>query len=84
MSRLVFLIALGSVSLNTLAQIAVRQTMLPVSQLPTAGKGLLQLVSVVVCNPWFLFGISCYVFSLGLWLFVLSELEVSAAYPYFR
>ena len=77
----VFLIAAFSVSLNAGAQIALRKTMLSVGTLPTAPSAVMRFAFAILLNPWFIAGLVCYGFSIGVWLIVLSKVEVSAAYP---
>jgi multidrug transporter EmrE-like cation transporter len=76
-----FLLAVGSISLNACAQIALRKTMLAVGALPSDLDGVLAFAFAIVTNPWFILGMSCYAVSIGAWLIVLSKTEVSAAYP---
>ncbi len=69
------------VILNALAQIALRKTMLIAGPIPGTASELLRFVFALALNPWFLGGIGCYLVSLGVWLIVLSKVEVSLAYP---
>ena len=81
MTLAVFLLAIGSISLNACAQIALRKTMLAVGAAPNHLEGVLAFAFAIVTNPWFILGMSCYAVSIGAWLMVLSKVEVSAAYP---
>jgi multidrug transporter EmrE-like cation transporter len=72
-------IAVLSVSLNAAAQIALRKTMLSVG--PVGQGGYWSLGLEILLSPWFIAGMACYALSIGIWLIVLSRLEVSAAYP---
>jgi multidrug transporter EmrE-like cation transporter len=81
MTLAVFLLAVGSISLNACAQIALRKTMLAVGGPPNQLEGALAFGFAIVTNPWFILGMSCYAVSIGAWLIVLSKTEVSAAYP---
>ncbi|HEE0104266.1 EamA family transporter [Citrobacter freundii] len=81
MSLLILLLALTSVSLNALAQVALRKTMLTIAPLPDAIAGYLGFAIQLLMNPWFIAGMSCYVLSIGLWMAVLGKVEVSLAYP---
>jgi len=81
MTLAVFLLAVGSISLNACAQIALRKTMLAVGGPPSHLEGALAFAFAIVTNPWFILGMSCYAVSIGVWLIVLSKAEVSAAYP---
>ena len=81
MTAAVWALILTSVSLNALAQVALRKTMLGIGSMPQrlvdAGSFLVNLV----VSPWFAGGLFCYAASLGLWLIVLGKVEVSLAYP---
>lgn len=78
---IIFIIAVFSVSLNAAAQICLRKTMVGVGPFPGGSSELLSYALAVVLNPWFIAGMTCYVVSIGVWLIVLSKLEVSVAYP---
>jgi multidrug transporter EmrE-like cation transporter len=80
MTLYVFLLAVGSISLNACAQIALRKTMLEVGAPPKL-EDALAFVFAILTNPWFILGMACYAVSIGAWLIVLSRTEVSAAYP---
>ena len=81
MNLITFIIALGSVSLNALAQIALRKTMLTLGQMPSELSGYFNLALNLISNIWFMLGMGCYVISIGLWMVVLGKVEVSLAYP---
>ncbi|HCB1579697.1 MULTISPECIES: SMR family transporter [Citrobacter] len=81
MSLIVLLLALTSVSLNALAQVAMRKTMLTLAPFPDAISGYFGFAIQLILNPWFIAGMSCYVLSIGLWMTVLGKVEVSLAYP---
>jgi multidrug transporter EmrE-like cation transporter len=81
MTLYVFLLAVGSISLNACAQIALRKTMLAVGGLPGSLEGVLAFAFAILTNSWFILGMTCYAVSISAWLIVLSKTEVSAAYP---
>lgn len=81
MNPIVFLIAFFSVTLNALAQIALRNTMLSVGSFPPLMGEWFVFVTKILFNIWFIAGMGCYAISIGLWLVVLGKLEVSIAYP---
>lgn len=81
MNLITFIIALASVSLNALAQIALRKTMLTLEQMPSELSGYFNLALNLLSNIWFMLGMGCYVISIGLWMVVLGKVEVSLAYP---
>jgi multidrug transporter EmrE-like cation transporter len=74
-------LATVSVSLNALAQIGLRKTMLSVGPLPAFASDVVRFLWSIALNPWFLGGMTCYALSIGLWLLVLAKAEVSLAYP---
>lgn len=76
-----FIIALISVSLNALAQISLRKTMLTLGQMPNELSGYITLGLNLISNMWFILGMGCYIISIGLWMVVLGKVEVSLAYP---
>lgn len=81
MNYIVFLIALLSVFLTSLAQVVLRKLMLSTGDLPTSYKDFFRYFTHLAVNIWFVGGILLYVFSFALWLFVLKKTEVSQAYP---
>jgi multidrug transporter EmrE-like cation transporter len=81
MHPIIFAFAVGSVSLNAMAQIALRKTMLTAGPLPSGVANALGFAVSLLLNPWFLAGMTCYALSIGIWLIVLGKTEVSLAYP---
>ncbi|MCU1000475.1 EamA family transporter [Stenotrophomonas maltophilia] len=76
-------IILLSVALNAAAQLLLRQGM-PGMVLVT-GQGLMPLAASgirIAFNPWVFSGLSCFAASLLLWMYVLSKVQVSFAYPF--
>lgn len=71
-----------SVSLNALAQILLKQGMLGIGRFAFSPDQLLAILPRIVLNPFVAGGMACYAISIGLWLMVLSRVEVSAAYPF--
>jgi multidrug transporter EmrE-like cation transporter len=82
MHPIIFAFAVGSVSLNAMAQIALRKTMLTAGPLPSGVANALGFAFSLLLNPWFLAGMTCYALSIGIWLIVLGKTEVSLAYPF--
>ena len=81
MHPIILALAVGSVSLNAMAQIALRKTMLTAGPLPSGVANALGFAFSLLLNPWFLAGMTCYALSIGIWLIVLGKTEVSLAYP---
>jgi multidrug transporter EmrE-like cation transporter len=74
-----FALLVSSVSLNALAQVVLRKAM-TVAVLPPASQ-VLKLGLALIGNGWLWIGGVCYVVSVGIWLMVLSRVQVGAAYP---
>lgn len=79
MNAATFAIVLFSVSLNALAQVVLRKAMTG-PPLPPASD-VVAMGFALAGNVWLWAGMACYAASIGLWLAVLSRVEVSAAYP---
>ena len=75
-----FALIVVSVSLNALAQVALRKAMLLTPLLPGVGEPL-HLALALASNVWLWAGMGCYALSIGLWLMVLARVPVSVAYP---
>ena len=74
---------LFSVALNASAQLFLRQGMPQVALVTSDGfQPLLASGLRVVFNPWVFAGLSCYAVSIVLWMYVLSKVQVSFAYPF--
>ena len=74
---------LFSVALNASAQLFLRKGMPNVSLV--TNQGVLELAQGairVVLNPWVFSGLSCYAISIVLWMYALSKVQVSFAYPF--
>ena len=82
MSPLILGLILLSVSLNALAQVFLRKAMLVLNAHGGFAQPVLDLVAQLALNPFLIFGMSLYAISIFTWLFVLSKVEVSLAYPF--
>ena len=74
------LIVLG-VTLNTVAQLCLKQGMTAIGTVSLEAAGVLDLVLKAATSPFILLGLGCYVASFAVWLIDLSRVEVSMAYP---
>lgn len=81
MNLMTFILALFSVSLNALAQVAMRKTMLSIPAFPNMLSEGWGYAVAVLLNPWFIGSMSCYAVSIVVWMMVLGKAEVSLAYP---
>jgi multidrug transporter EmrE-like cation transporter len=80
MDMRIFGLILASVSFNAFAQIVLRKAMLKMGAVPSFSEPL-AVAWALLSNAYLWAGITCYVLSLGLWLAVLSNVQVSIAYP---
>lgn len=74
---------LFSVSLNAAAQLFLRKGM--ATQVLAFDGGLspvIRGVARILLDPWIFSGLSCYAISIVLWMYVLSKVQVSYAYPF--
>ena len=60
MHPIILALAVGSVSLNAMAQIALKKTMLSAGPLPSGIANALGFAFSLLLNPWFLAGMTCY------------------------
>lgn len=81
MNSVLFSLAVFSVTLNALAQIALRKTMLTIGTVPSSLSSIPVFLLSLGMNLWFIGGMTCYVVSIGVWMAVLRKAEVSIAYP---
>jgi NAD dependent epimerase/dehydratase family len=63
-------LAVGSVSLNAMVQIALRKTMLTTGPLPSGVANALGFAFSLLLKPWFLAGMTCYALSKGIRIFL--------------
>jgi multidrug transporter EmrE-like cation transporter len=70
-----------SVSLNALAQIALRKAMLAIGILPSFFEKPITVIFMLLGSQYLWGGMLCYALSIGLWLAVLSRVQVGVAYP---
>jgi hypothetical protein len=68
MHPIILALAVGSVSCNAMAQIALKKTMLSAGPLPSGIANALGFAFSLLLNPWFLAGMTCYALSIGIWL----------------
>jgi multidrug transporter EmrE-like cation transporter len=74
------LIMLG-VMLNAAAQLFLKEGMRRIGHFEFVWANLVPIGFMVAGNFFVLAGLACYVVSVGVWLLVLSRVEVSFAYP---
>jgi len=72
---------LAGVILNTTAQLLLKAGVNRIDQFEFAWSKIVQAGLQVATNPFIVMGLCAYVFSVAIWLVVLSKVEVSIAYP---
>lgn len=72
---------LSGVLLNATAQLALKQGMRQIGHFEFRLENFFSIGLNVALNPFVIAGLACYVFSVVIWLLVLSRVEVSYAYP---
>jgi multidrug transporter EmrE-like cation transporter len=80
MARYLPLIIFG-VMLNATAQLALKQGMRQIGYFDFGLRNCGRILFAVTTSPYILAGLACYIFSVAVWLLVLSRVEVSYAYP---
>lgn len=80
MARYLPLIVFG-VMLNAAAQLTLKQGMRNIGYFDFRLGNCGRILFAVAASPYILAGLGCYVFSVAIWLLVLSRVEVSYAYP---
>lgn len=73
---------LFGVTLNAVAQLLLKKGMTVIGHFAFTGGEILKIVPAVALNPYVVGGLFSYVLSVGLWMLVLSRVDVSAAYPF--
>ncbi len=78
---MVYLLILLGVLLNTCAQLLLKAGMTQIGHFEFSAANVVPIGFKVIGNPPILVGLFAYVFSVGVWLLVLSRVQVSFAYP---
>ena len=73
---------LTGVLLNAFAQILLKKGMLGIGHFQIQIQNLFPIIQKVATNLYILLGLGSYVISVAVWLLVLSQVEVSYAYPF--
>ena len=76
------LMILVTVTLSAVAQLALKFGVMSAPVKSAGGQGGLQFLLAVAASPGVWAGLAVYGASVGLWLWVLSKTDLSAAYPF--
>jgi multidrug transporter EmrE-like cation transporter len=77
-----FILIFSSVLISALAQISLKQGMSSSTVSAALGQGTASTITAIATNPYVIGGLSLYALGAVLWLFVLSRVDVSVAYPF--
>lgn len=78
---MMFLLILIGVLLNTAAQLLLKTGMSQIGHFDFSLTNALPIGMKIIMNPPVITGLCAYVISVGVWLLVLSRVQVSYAYP---
>jgi multidrug transporter EmrE-like cation transporter len=81
MKPLIFFIIFAGVLLNATAQLFIKFGTKSFINLNLSENGYLVTAFQIALNPYIILGLCCYVISVGIWIYVLSKVDVSIAYP---
>ena len=81
MNLVVFAMIVVGVLLNAGAQLLLKGGTRAIGVISVAGGQLMHTALAVGLQPYILAGLGCYVLSVGIWIFALSRVDVSVAYP---
>ena len=76
------LIILGSIFLSSIAHVLLKKGTMNVAEIDVVNQSLLISIWVTATNPWVLLGMSLHVSALVVWMWALSRVDVSFAYPF--
>lgn len=81
MNFLIFSLIIVEIFLNVAAQLSLKVGMDKIGHFDFCWTNTCPILLKVVLSPWIALGIIIYVFSMIVWLMVLSRAEVSMVYP---
>ena len=76
-----FILILFGVLLNTIAQLCLKKGMQIIGNVQLDIGYIITIIHRVAGNIYVISGMICYIISFGVWLIVLSKVDVSLAYP---
>lgn len=82
MSYLVLGLILLTVTLSACAQLALKMGVTSPGMMAAMQSGLVNSVIAAISSPLIWLGLIIYVLSVSLWLWVLSKVDLSVAYPF--
>jgi multidrug transporter EmrE-like cation transporter len=81
MTLINFFLILTGVLLNAVAQLFLKAGTNVIGELKYSNATILPTIFKVAFQPYIIGGLTCYVFSVAIWIVALSKVQVSVAYP---
>lgn len=81
MNLLIFSLIIVEIFLNVAAQLSLKVGMDKIGHFDFCSNNIFPILIQVCLSPWIILGIVIYIFSMIVWLMVLSRAEVSMVYP---
>lgn len=81
MNILIFSLIIAEIFLNVAAQLSLKVGMDRIGHFDFCSSNIWPILLQVILSPWIAMGIIIYIFSMIVWLMVLSRAEVSMVYP---
>ncbi len=83
MNKMIFLLAISSIFLSSLAQVTLKLGMSqPVVLSAISSSSAWAIIKAISTNFYVIAGLGLYFSSAAVWLFVLAKVDVSTAYPF--
>ena len=76
------LIILGSILMSSTAHVLLKKGAMSVAAISASNQSLLTNIWVTASNPWVIGGMSLHVSALVVWMWALSRVDISFAYPF--
>ncbi len=81
MNLISFSLILTGVLLNAAAQLSLKAGTNTIGVIGIKKGRMLSLLFDIITQPYIIGGLTCYVFSVAIWIIALSRVDVSVAYP---
>lgn len=75
-------IIMASIMMSSTAHVLLKKGAMSTSELTIGGQSLMMNVWVVATNPWVVGGMFLHVSALAIWMWALSRVDISFAYPF--
>lgn len=75
-------IILSSICMSSTAHVFFKRGTMILKHIPLVNNNLLSKVFTITTNPWVISGMTMHVCALAIWLWALSRVEITFAYPF--